>query len=78
MTTTAHTAPTTENRGLLPVGTVLPDGGVVLAVSLTAYKVRPNGYDLAHARLGGEACGWLSFDQVHGRPAPVEPLVVFA
>jgi hypothetical protein len=63
-TTTAQ--PTTANRGMLPVGSVLPDGGLVLRSSLTAYLV---------ARGGVEA--WESFDAVHGRPAAASPLVMF-
>lgn len=58
--------PPPTNRGLLPTGTVLPDGGLVEAVSLTAYRVL--------AVDGGS--WWRSFDEVHGRPAPVMPLVV--
>lgn len=74
----ATTTPTTDNRGLLPIGTVLPDGGVILAVSLTAYQVRPRGIDLECARRGGDATSWVSFDAVHGRPTGIiEPLVIF-
>lgn len=48
--------------GLLRTGTVT-SRGVIDAVSLTAYKI------------GGE---WVPFQVLHGRPAPVMPLVVFA
>lgn len=61
--------PTTANRGLLPVGTVLPSGARIIDVSDTAYKCS----NVAR----GRAVGWLSFDTVHGRPAPVAPLVTF-
>lgn len=46
--------------GLLPVGTVTPLGMVEQA-SLTAYRMD-----------SGE---WVAFGRLHGRPAPVEPLV---
>lgn len=46
-------------RGLVAVGTVT-SFGIVEQVSLTAYLI------------GGE---WVSFDRLHGRPAPVMPLV---
>lgn len=56
--------PTPDNRGQLPAGTRIPQG-VVRWASLTAYYVRDaEGLD-----------GWVSFDRVHGRPAPVMPLV---
>lgn len=60
-----HSTPTPDNWGLLPVGTVLADGGLVEAVSDTAYRVLANG--------GSE---WRSFLVVHGQPRPVMPLVV--
>lgn len=72
MSTTSSPAPTADNRGLLPVGTVLDDGSEIVHVSLTAYLVSkvlpwsPEPHEF-----------WRSFDEVHGRPAPVMPLVVF-
>lgn len=66
----ATITPTADNRGLIPAGSMLPDGGVVVAVSLTAYLVWR-----ATPEVDGEA--WESFDAVHGRPAPASPLVVF-
>lgn len=65
MTKTA--TPTQANRGLLPVGTVLPSGARIIEVSLTAYK--------CSNVSRGRTAGWLSFDQVHGRPAPATPLL---
>lgn len=59
--------PTHANRGLLRTGDELPDGAVITAVSLTAYEV----FD--HER----GLEWRSFDQVHGRPPAVMPLVTF-
>lgn len=53
--------PTPANRGMLTVGDEVPEFGMIEAVSLTAY-----------AFAGG---GWVSFDRVHGKPAPVMPLV---
>jgi hypothetical protein len=60
--------PTTENRGLLPAGTVLPVWGEIVRRSETAYSC---------VDFSGEEV-WVSFDRVHGRPSPVESLVVFA
>ena len=59
--------PTHANRGLLEVGVELPDGAVILAVSLTAYLVF----------IPGHGQEWRSYDQVHGRPPAVMPLVTF-
>ena len=65
----ASTVPTAANRGLLPVGTRLPDGAVIADVSLTAYRI-------AEGVGARPDCVWRSFDQVHGRPAAASPLVV--
>ena len=54
---------TTTGRGMLPAGTVT-DHGVIVRRSDTAYLM-----------AGG---GWVSFDRVHGKPAPVAGLVPFA
>lgn len=54
-------------RGLLPAGTVLPIWGRIVRQSDTAY---------ACVDFSGEEC-WVSFDRVHGTPAPVAPLVSF-
>lgn len=64
--------PTPENRGLLPIGTVLGDvwPWTITDRSYTAYKVE------TISRDGHEVSDWWSFDQVHGRPAPVMPLVM--
>lgn len=59
--------PSASNRGLLPAGTVLPIWGTITRRSDTAY---------ACVDFSGEEV-WVSFDRVHGAPAPVEPLVVF-
>jgi hypothetical protein len=64
-----NTSPTSANRGLLPIGTVLPSGARIVDVSLTAYKVS----NVSR----GRTVAWVSFDAVHGRPAPVTPLVTF-
>jgi hypothetical protein len=48
--------------GLLPTGTVT-DFGVIVSTSYTAYEMD-----------NGE---WIAFHRIHGRPAPVMPLVVF-
>ena len=49
--------------GCLPVGTETAEG-VIAQVSMTAYRM-----------TSGE---WVAFRRVHGTPAPVAPLVVFA
>lgn len=55
--------PTTSNIGLLPIGYVIPGCGTIEGVSDTAYRTDN---------------GWWSFDAIHGRPDPVEPLVALA
>lgn len=55
---------TTANRGCLPAGTVT-EFGTILETSYTAYLVT--------STTGIPR--WVSFDQVHGRPSPVTPLV---
>lgn len=57
--------PHTADRGLLPVGTRIVGMGTIDQVSLTAYHLTWSG-----------GSSWASFDDVHGRPAPVMPLVV--
>jgi hypothetical protein len=51
----------TVQPGMLPAGTVTPLGTIDFT-SLTAYRM-----------TSGE---WVPFARVHGRPAPVMPLVV--
>lgn len=65
------TIPAPTNRGLIPAGTRLEDGAVVVRSSDTAYEVEYPGSP-------GVQRGWRSFDLVHGRPAPVMPLVVLS
>lgn len=62
------TTPTTQNRGLLPLGTYLPEhGGHIVSTSLTAYEVLTD--------PAGDVSRWISFDAVHGRPTPATPLL---
>ena len=66
---------TNVQSGCLPVGTKLPGFGTIVRSSLTAYEVEwsePCVYG-SYRRTA-----WLPFQQVHGAPSPVEPLVVFA
>jgi len=62
------------------VGDTIPGHGVVVAISLTAYQVRPGAVDLSDALLGGAACYWVPFYGPNGvdTPTPVEGLVTFA
>lgn len=55
-----------ESRGLLPAGTETTFGRI-LRTSDTAYEV---------VRVG-HLPTWVSFDALHGRPAPASPLVTF-
>lgn len=67
--------PKSVQRGCLPLGTKLEGFGTIVQTSLTAYLVEwvePCQY--GHQR----SSAWLSFDQVHGRPAAASPLVVFS
>jgi hypothetical protein len=64
-----------EDRGMLAEGTVLPDRSVVVCTTLTGYKVdepTPGAHGALHW-----SPSFRTFDQVHGRPAPATPLVVF-
>lgn len=61
---------TTENRGLLPFGWKHPIYGTLVDLSYTAYGFAPT--------ADPDDTMWVSFDRIHGRPAPVTPLVTFA
>jgi hypothetical protein len=53
---------TTVQAGTLPTGTAT-DFGVIAQTSYTAYEM--------------ESGEWVPFHKIHGRPAPVMPLVTF-
>jgi hypothetical protein len=53
---------TTVQAGTLPTGTAT-DFGVIARTSYTAYEM--------------ESGEWVPFHKIHGRPAPVMPLVTF-
>lgn len=64
-----------HGRGMIPVGSFLrgskleDPNGEVLDVSDTAYLLADGG------RSPNEGTSWVSFDRVHGKPAPATPLV---
>lgn len=62
------------------VGDEIPGHGVVIAVTLTAYQVRPGAVSLADSLVGGEACAWVPFYGERGVDdvGTVEGLVTFA
>lgn len=65
----------TIQPGLLPAGTKVPGFGTIVRSSYTAYLVEwtePCTYGTQRREE------WLPFHHVHGKPEPVEPLVVFA
>lgn len=73
-------APAQAQRGTLPAGTVIDTlGGVahIIDTSLTAYKVQVDVPREGSGNVPGSIL-WVSFDRVHGRPAPVMPLVSLA
>lgn len=62
--------PESTPRGCLPAGSTVEVAGAPVAIlrsSDTAYLVEDE--------IGSY---WISFDAVHGRPAPASPMVVFA
>jgi hypothetical protein len=65
---TTHQAATIP-AGFLPLGTTVANVGVIVDKTLTAYVVAP---------LAGGSDTIVPFCQVHGQPAPVAPLVLFA